>query len=377
MNMLKKTFKILLIIGHGLFFPSFIFAETVVFKSGQTLDTKIIEKTDKYIRVEVDSARTVLSYPLEQIESIDGRRLESISKTNSTAQGSLAPYSNALDTEYTEFNNIFKIKLPRGWEVLKKSRWDTTQIGVIKPNTPNGFIITPLPTNIVLSSDIFREDRIKALENENRKFFKKQYGIVVDKQLTKTTFQGIPALRSDIDLPEQGQRQSKISFIKEGYAFNIVIATSISEFSLYNGIISDSLNTFEVLPKTQQQANQRNNKVNVIGAFKQGFSEGRIKANEDVAYRLCKVYARTFEVYKERNQNYPTSFKELDNKGYLSPSDPYNRLILQSKPAQSYYYRYSYIDENHFILKAEPAQQGVTGIKTFRVDETGVVNALK
>lgn len=212
MNILKKILKILLIISHGLFSPSFIFAETVVLKSGQTLDTKIIEKTDKYIKVEVDSAGTVLRYPLEQIESIDGERLESISKPDSAAL---------------------------------------------------------------------------------------------------------------------------------------------------------------------QQVNKQNKTTNLIAAFKQGVSEGRIKANEDAAYQLCEVYAKTFEVYKQRNQSYPAGFKDLDDKGYLSPSDPYNRLILRSKPAQGYYYNYSYINANHFILEAKPAQQGVTGIKTFRVDETGVVNAFE
>jgi len=75
MNMLKKTLKILLIIGHSLSFPSFIFAETIVFKSGQTVDTKIIERTDKYIRVDVDGSGTVLRYPLEQIESIAGEKI--------------------------------------------------------------------------------------------------------------------------------------------------------------------------------------------------------------------------------------------------------------------------------------------------------------
>ncbi len=92
---------------------------------------------------------------------------------------------------------------------------------------------------------------------------------------------------------------------------------------------------------------------------------------------LCRVYARTLKLYKKENQNYPASFKELDNKGYLSPSDPYNRLIFQAKSAQGYYYRYSYVDENHFILEANPAQQGVTGIRTFRADETGVVKSLE
>jgi type II secretory pathway pseudopilin PulG len=110
------------------------------------------------------------------------------------------------------------------------------------------------------------------------------------------------------------------------------------------------------------------------GEFKSGMSKARIEANEEVAQHLCKVYADTIEAYRRSNQRYPTSFQELNEGGYLSPSDPYNRLILQSKPAQGYYYKYYYIDENHFILEVKPAEKDVTGGRTFKVNENGVVN---
>ncbi len=34
--------------------------------------------------------------------------------------------------------------------------------------------------------------------------------------------------------------------------------------------------------------NQQDNKANLVGVFKQGFSEGRIKANEDVALQSLR-----------------------------------------------------------------------------------------
>lgn len=110
--------------------------------------------------------------------------------------------------------------------------------------------------------------------------------------------------------------------------------------------------------------------------FKSGFSKGRIDADEGAAQHLCKIYADTIEAYKRGNQRYPASFQELNEAGYLSSSDPYNRLILQSKPAQGYYYNYYYVDANHFILEAKPAEEGVTGSKIFKVNETGVVNII-
>jgi hypothetical protein len=105
--------------------------------------------------------------------------------------------------------------------------------------------------------------------------------------------------------------------------------------------------------------------------FKKGMSEGRIKANEGLTQVICKTYAEKLNLYREHNKRFPYSFKELDDKGYFSPSDPAKRLILQSMPAQGYYFGYFYIDDNHFTLKAIPADKGVTGNNTFIIDETG------
>ncbi len=108
--------------------------------------------------------------------------------------------------------------------------------------------------------------------------------------------------------------------------------------------------------------------------FRKGFSEGRTNANEGMAQMLCKVYAQKIEVYKKDNQRYPASFQELYEAGYFSSSDTSIPLILQSKPAQGYYYNYSYIDRNHFILEVKPVEKDVTGSKTFKVNETSVIN---
>ena len=50
---------------------SFSFAETVVLKTGQTIEGKITEKTAEYIKIEV--ADVPLTYYFEDIESIDGK----------------------------------------------------------------------------------------------------------------------------------------------------------------------------------------------------------------------------------------------------------------------------------------------------------------
>lgn len=270
---MKKIVLVIILLALS----SVCFAETIIFKSGQTVDTKIIEKTDKYIKVEVRSSGTVLSYPIEQIESIDGKEIalpksiedpsrQSSSKSNSVAQESLTLFGNTLDADYTEFNNIFKIKLPRGWKVSKKSTGLKTQISIENPATQNdGFFITNMPVDPDASSaDILNEKMVKRLEDGEREFFRGiGQGANIDRQLTKTIFQNMPALQTDISFPERNQRFSKIYFIREGYIFNLVIITNMSGPNLYKGIINDSLNSFELLPIVSQ----RNNMIHTIGLF--------------------------------------------------------------------------------------------------------------
>lgn len=54
-------------------FPVFIFAETIVLKSGKTIDGKIIERTDKYVKI--DFYGVALTYFLDEIQSIAGENI--------------------------------------------------------------------------------------------------------------------------------------------------------------------------------------------------------------------------------------------------------------------------------------------------------------
>jgi tetratricopeptide (TPR) repeat protein len=61
-----------------LFISSSIFAETIILKSGKTIEGKILEKTDKYIKIDLQGVP--LTYFLDEIESIDGAKLVSSSE---------------------------------------------------------------------------------------------------------------------------------------------------------------------------------------------------------------------------------------------------------------------------------------------------------
>jgi tetratricopeptide (TPR) repeat protein len=56
------------------FVSSSIFAETIVLKSGKTIEAKIIEKTDDSVKADIDGIP--ITYYLSEIDSIDGEKLE-------------------------------------------------------------------------------------------------------------------------------------------------------------------------------------------------------------------------------------------------------------------------------------------------------------
>lgn len=72
---MKKKGLAILVLTICLYFPSSAFAETIILKSGQKVEGKIIKKTDKYIQI--DFPGVPLTYFLNEIESIDGQKLGS------------------------------------------------------------------------------------------------------------------------------------------------------------------------------------------------------------------------------------------------------------------------------------------------------------
>jgi tetratricopeptide (TPR) repeat protein len=70
--MIKKKI-IILTLAMSFCFPAFVLAETIVLKSGKSVEGKLIEKTDKYIKI--DFMGVPLTYFFDEIESIDGKQV--------------------------------------------------------------------------------------------------------------------------------------------------------------------------------------------------------------------------------------------------------------------------------------------------------------
>jgi len=74
----RLTKLLMILLSVGLFFPCFIFAETIVLKSGKKVEGKLIEKTDKYIKI--DFYGVPLTYFLDDVKSIEEESIENTSK---------------------------------------------------------------------------------------------------------------------------------------------------------------------------------------------------------------------------------------------------------------------------------------------------------
>jgi hypothetical protein len=77
--------RVFVLIGVLFLGVSSVYAETIVLKSGKTVEGKIIEKTDKYIKI--DFQGVPLTYFIDEIESIDGEnRVSPVSNQGTTNQ---------------------------------------------------------------------------------------------------------------------------------------------------------------------------------------------------------------------------------------------------------------------------------------------------
>jgi len=103
-----------------LFLPSCIFAETVVFKSGKTIEGKIIQKTDE--QIQVDAGGMLTGYPLDGIATINGKgvkayktsvdiqeKQDKLVSRGASAQGAVYLDRQMYDEAIAEFNKAIEI----------------------------------------------------------------------------------------------------------------------------------------------------------------------------------------------------------------------------------------------------------------------------
>ncbi len=135
---MKKTL-IILLLGLVFYLPAYVCAETIILKSGEKIEEKILERTGEYIRVE--QYGMPITYFLDDIESIDGENLFSVSDEEKYPSKDITPATatqikstnQIIDTKYNIYEEFYKegeyynnkyyaVRLwyPKGWQVFDK-----------------------------------------------------------------------------------------------------------------------------------------------------------------------------------------------------------------------------------------------------------------
>ncbi|MCK9573494.1 MAG: hypothetical protein M0R20_03720 [Candidatus Omnitrophica bacterium] len=104
---MNKKMNIILLLIFLLFTP-LIFAETIILKSGKTVEGKIIEKTDKSIKVDIEGIP--ITYYLDEIENIDGIKIKSSSAVETPGNEKETKPLGETKTQTKEANPSDKVK---------------------------------------------------------------------------------------------------------------------------------------------------------------------------------------------------------------------------------------------------------------------------
>lgn len=115
--------RLILAMAAVLLFPAFIFADTIVLKSGKTIDGKLVKVTNEAATINIEGA--VITYYLDEIVSVDGKKLLLKEETQT------APAAGFLEKSAEE---IFEECSPAVALIIKTRNDEDREIG-------SGFIV--------------------------------------------------------------------------------------------------------------------------------------------------------------------------------------------------------------------------------------------
>jgi tetratricopeptide (TPR) repeat protein len=94
---MNKRWLPILLLTISLSFPVLSFAETILLKSGKTVEGKLIERTDQYIKI--DFQGVPLTYFFDEIENIDGQKIGPLFSKVETNDKKLADRKDSTDIQ--------------------------------------------------------------------------------------------------------------------------------------------------------------------------------------------------------------------------------------------------------------------------------------
>lgn len=206
---MDKKKLLILLLTISLCFPALIFAETIVLKSGKIVGGKIIEKTDKYIKI--DRYGVPITYFFDEIDTIDGINLH---KNTNELKEATNLTNNKFNEETSLSNrNIYNnskygvsLLIPEGWFVddNARSEFNGTTLLIAYKNNPQVKVEYPV---IKLVRTETRTD-LSFLKQGN-KLLTALPGVNIIEPDREVNINGIDCLRGTIE------RKGKIGMIVE------------------------------------------------------------------------------------------------------------------------------------------------------------------
>ena len=145
--------RIIFFILGFLLLTSCVFAEKVILRSGLEVDGRILEKTDKFVKV--DYLGTALTYYFDEVDSIDGQKVEQPLDTRRESSFQEMPVSSALN-DANPLNQVATVteeaprqepphKQPEPSAPVKKKEMNT--LGVAQAPSVTSQNVTPAQAN--------------------------------------------------------------------------------------------------------------------------------------------------------------------------------------------------------------------------------------
>ena len=212
---MQKRVPIISVLLICLCLPIFTFAETIGLKSGKTVEGKLIEKTDKYIKI--DFQGVPLTYFFDEIESIDAKKIGYPDKN--------------------ECNLPFFIEIPRAWYFFNApggqyifSREQISRLG-------ETFIVG---ISVFWHKDALSSSVWETLKSKQKDFFKSKGLEAADIGIDSIDRQ--PAFGFLVSDP--GHRMFSVYIKKDADLIGIIFESSSGEWGKYEAIFRKSLNSF-------------------------------------------------------------------------------------------------------------------------------------
>lgn len=225
---MKKERLLVLLLVLSLCFSASIHAETIILKSGEKKEGEIVERTDRYIKIQISGVPIPITYFLDDIEDIESEAV--LEDTSTLAPKPVRDYSrekedvNLSEKIYFQKDGLFKMSVFSGWG------WTETP-GMVSINNPKGdngifILFKPMPTPPDEKVKEVLKGTIQTMVNSmvkpaNGKVLNDK-GIQID---------GVYAHRLDFLLTIEGETGTitAITFLNRGYAFTITFGGAIEE----------------------------------------------------------------------------------------------------------------------------------------------------